>query len=125
MYEGIRSAAEIGIVAVAPVFAGGREDVEGDAFFEGSHFVRGVGRDEEAFAGVQDFFVVVEGKAELAGFEIRDLLVVVTVARNDGAFAEVDAGDGGLGTVDDLAGESGAELLLFHLVPFIERHRPP
>ena len=50
------SAAEVGVVAGDPVFAGRGEDVEVDGVFEGEDFVGDVGRDYQDFVGVEDGF---------------------------------------------------------------------
>jgi hypothetical protein len=108
-HPGSKSAAEIGVVAGDPVFAGWGEDVEVDGVFEGEDFVGDVGRDDEDFIGIEDGFGgsicagVVQEESELTGEEAGYLLVVMMVQRDVGAFAEGDAGDHDVDAGDELA----------------------
>lgn len=102
---------EIGIVASGPVFAGGGEDVDVDGFFESEDFVRKVGRNDEELAFAEDDFarcagaVFMQKELEAAGEEVGYLFVDMTVQRDVRALMQGDAGDGNVGTVDELAAE--------------------
>lgn len=104
--------AEVGVGAVDPVFSGRGEDVEIDGVFEGLGGMRQVWRDDEGFScGDGDDASIVEGEAEGAGKDVGNLLVVVAVTRDDGSFAQDEAGEHALCAVDELSRDEGVELL--------------
>jgi len=115
--------AEIGVVAVDPVLARRREEVEVDGVFEGEDFVGDVGWDGEDFVGTEDDFAdrgvrvsgvrgfsfrrFVEEELEAAVDGDGDLFVVVAVQGDVCAFLQRDAGDHDVGAYDELAAEEG------------------
>ena len=102
------ASAEVGVGFVDPVFAGWGEDVEGQGVFEGDGGVGDASGDDEDLAGFDDADVAFsEVEAEGAGDDVADLLVGVGVAGDDAAFGEVEAGEHGLLSVDELALEEG------------------
>jgi hypothetical protein len=117
----VLGSAEVGVGFVDPVFARGAEDVEGQGVFEGDGGVGGVAGDYEDLVGFDDADVAVaEVEAEGAGDDVADLLVGVGVAGDDAAFGEEEAGEHGLGSVDELALQEGVELLEWNVGPAIE-----
>ena len=113
--------AEVGVGFVDPVFARGGEDVEGEGVFEGDGGVGGVAGDDEDLVGFDDADVAfAEVEAEGAGDDVADLLVGVGVAGDDAAFGEEEAGEHGLGSVDELALQERVELLDWNFGPAVE-----
>lgn len=121
VYVLLRDFAEVAVVFVDPILAGRGEDVEVDAVFFSGGGVREVAGDDEDLAGVDGVGgAVVEVEAESAFGDEGNLLVVVGVAGNDAAFGEDNAGEHGLFTGDEFAGEERVELLVFDVVPTVE-----
>ena len=105
---GERLFAEVTVVFIDPILARRSEDVEVDAVGEGGGGVEDVAGDDEDLAGVYGVGrTVVEVEAECAFGDEGDLLVGVGVAGDDAAFGEVEAGEHGLLSVDELALEEG------------------
>src|ERR1700732_3496055 len=107
--------AEVGVLAGDPVFARRGEDVEVDGVFEGEDFMRKGGGDGEDLVGTEEHFAyggglscdatgavdgptyrLVEEELQASGEDGGDLLVMVGVERDGGAFFE---GGGGGATV--------------------------
>ncbi len=107
--------AEVGVGAGDPVLAGWGEDVVIDGVFEGFGGVGKVAGDDEELAGADGLFdggtFFSEDEEEGSLFDVGDLFIGVLVAGDEGSLLEDDAGEHGLGAVDELAGEEGVELL--------------
>src|SRR5271156_4309734 len=106
--------AEIVVRFVDPVFTAGREEINVHGVFQGFGFVRDVGGYQEHFAGVHHRgFAVVEEKLQRAGDDEGKLFAAVGVARDDAAFCDENAGEGGVFAAHHLAGNVGAEFFVF------------
>ncbi len=109
--------AQVGVVSVDPVLAGRVEDVEVDGVFEREGFVGDVRRDAEDFAGADGDFAAFEMEFKGAVEDVGDLLVMVAVERDVGAFLEEDAGDHDVGANHELAADEVVHGLDFDVGP--------
>ena len=118
-----RLAAEILIIAGAPVVATGREDVRYLAVLERFHGMLHVRRDGQRLSRADNLLSAVDDEFERALFDHRHLFVQVTVLGDHGLLLEPDARNSHIPRMDHLASEPGVQVLFFNGVPTMKSHR--
>jgi hypothetical protein len=116
-------AAEILIIAGAPVVAARREYVRYLAVLERFHGMLDVRRDGQRLSRANNLFSAIDDESQRSLFDHRHLLVEVTVLGDHSLLLEPDARNGHIPGMDHLASEAGVQLFFFNGVPVVKSHR--